>query len=55
MIELDDFIAAVETRRPCVPGFEDGRRALLLANAAYRSIETGRVASVEDQRSAGLS
>jgi myo-inositol 2-dehydrogenase/D-chiro-inositol 1-dehydrogenase len=47
-IELDEFIAAVETRRPCVPGFEDGRRALLLANAAYRSIETGRVASVED-------
>jgi myo-inositol 2-dehydrogenase / D-chiro-inositol 1-dehydrogenase len=48
VVELDEFIAAVETGRPCVPGFEDGRRALLLANAAYRSIETGRVASVED-------
>jgi len=48
VIELDEFIAAVKTGRPCVPGFEDGRRALLLANAAYRSIETGRVATVDE-------
>lgn len=43
--ELDAFIAAVEQGTPCSPGFEDGRRALLLANAAYESIKTGRTVS----------
>ncbi len=39
--ELDDFIAAVEAgRRPSVTA-EDGRRALLLADAALRSHQTG--------------
>jgi myo-inositol 2-dehydrogenase/D-chiro-inositol 1-dehydrogenase len=47
VIELDDFIEAVRTGRPCAPSFEDGRRALLLADAAYESIRTGRVARVE--------
>jgi myo-inositol 2-dehydrogenase/D-chiro-inositol 1-dehydrogenase len=46
VIELDAFVAAVEAKRPCTPSFEDGRKALLLADAAYRSIETGRVATV---------
>ena len=32
---------ALEQGAPCSPGFEDGRRALLLANAAYESIKTG--------------
>jgi myo-inositol 2-dehydrogenase/D-chiro-inositol 1-dehydrogenase len=44
--EIDDFIAALTTGRPCAPSFEDGRRALLLANAAYESIRTGAVARV---------
>jgi myo-inositol 2-dehydrogenase / D-chiro-inositol 1-dehydrogenase len=39
--ELDSFIDSVEQGVPCSPGFEDGRRALLLANAAYESIKTG--------------
>ena len=44
--ELDAFIDAVENRKPCSPGFEDGRRALLLANAAYESIGSARTVSV---------
>jgi myo-inositol 2-dehydrogenase/D-chiro-inositol 1-dehydrogenase len=45
--ELDDFIAAVLARgRPSVSA-EDGRRALLLANAALRSHDTGRTVTVK--------
>ena len=40
--ELDDFIDALEQNRPCDPGFEAGRRALLLANAAYELIASGK-------------
>lgn len=41
-IELDDFLDAVETGgQPSVSG-EDGRKALILANAAQESSETGR-------------
>jgi myo-inositol 2-dehydrogenase/D-chiro-inositol 1-dehydrogenase len=46
VLELEDFITALGEGRPCSPGFEDGRRALLLANAAYDSIATGRLVSV---------
>ena len=41
--ELDAFIACLEKGTPCSPGFEDGKKALLLANAAYESIATGKV------------
>ena len=44
--ELDDFVSAVESRNPPAVGFEDGRRALLLANAAEESMRTGRVVAV---------
>lgn len=44
--ELDAFIAALEGGTPCSPGFDDGRRALLLANAAYESIASGRTVKV---------
>ena len=44
--ELDAFIDAVENGKPCSPGFEDGRRALLLANAAYESIRTSSTVKV---------
>ncbi len=46
--ELDAFIGAVAQGAPCSPGFEDGRRALLLANAAYESIGTGRTVTVAE-------
>jgi myo-inositol 2-dehydrogenase/D-chiro-inositol 1-dehydrogenase len=46
-IELDDFLDAVtERRQPSVTG-EDGRRALILANAAQQSAETGKAIRVE--------
>ena len=43
---LNDFIDALEKGRPCDPGFEAGRRALLLANAAYESIASRRIVRV---------
>jgi myo-inositol 2-dehydrogenase / D-chiro-inositol 1-dehydrogenase len=46
-IELDDFLDAVKERRqPSVTG-EDGRRALILADAAQRSAETGKAVRVD--------
>ena len=41
--EIGAFVEAVETGRPAAVGFEDGRRALVLAEAALRSIAEGRV------------
>jgi len=46
--ELDAFATAVETGQPCEPGFEDGRRALLLAEAAYASIAEKRMVRVDE-------
>ena len=45
--ELRAFVAAVEKGEPPRPAFEDGRRALILANAALRSHETGRVVTID--------
>lgn len=47
-LELDHFIQCVENGSQPEVGFEDGRRALLLANAAYASIERGGIVRVED-------
>jgi myo-inositol 2-dehydrogenase/D-chiro-inositol 1-dehydrogenase len=44
--ELTDFIDVVEGTRPPGAGFEDGRRALILANAAWESLRSGRGVSV---------
>ncbi|MGP1395355.1 MAG: inositol 2-dehydrogenase [Inquilinaceae bacterium] len=44
--EIDDFIDAVEQGRPPSVTFEDGRRALILADAAIESRKTGRVVEV---------
>ena len=40
--ELDDFIDAVEKRRAPEVDFEAGRRALLLADAAWESVRAGQ-------------
>jgi myo-inositol 2-dehydrogenase/D-chiro-inositol 1-dehydrogenase len=48
MAELDAFVAAVKGGAPASPGFEDGRLALVLAEAAYRSHAEGRVVAVEE-------
>jgi myo-inositol 2-dehydrogenase/D-chiro-inositol 1-dehydrogenase len=45
--ELDDFIGAVLARRRPSVGTEDGRRALLLANAALESHLSGRTVTVK--------
>ncbi len=45
--ELDDFIDAVEQGRNTSVTFEDGRRALLLADAAEQSLRTGTAISLE--------
>ena len=46
--EIDAFVEAVETHRPPVVGFEDGRRALVLAEAALKSIAEGRAVKVSE-------
>jgi myo-inositol 2-dehydrogenase/D-chiro-inositol 1-dehydrogenase len=51
-LELDDFIGAVEDGRPPAVSFEDGRRALLLAEAAQRSLATGCTVTIDANRSA---
>jgi myo-inositol 2-dehydrogenase/D-chiro-inositol 1-dehydrogenase len=42
-LQLADFITAVETGRTPEVTFEDGRQALLLADAASEAFRTGRV------------
>jgi myo-inositol 2-dehydrogenase/D-chiro-inositol 1-dehydrogenase len=44
--QVDDFIAAVRDRRPPAVTFEDGRKALLLADAAWDSARSGRAVAV---------
>src|SRR5260370_20928521 len=44
--EIDDFIAAVLSRRKPSVGAEDGRLALLLADAALQAHRTGRTVRV---------
>jgi myo-inositol 2-dehydrogenase/D-chiro-inositol 1-dehydrogenase len=44
--QVDAFIDAVAGGREPSPGFEDGRRALILADAALESLATGKVVKV---------
>ena len=46
-IELEEFLKAVRGETSTSPGFEDGRAALLLANAALESAQTGRSVTVD--------
>jgi myo-inositol 2-dehydrogenase/D-chiro-inositol 1-dehydrogenase len=46
--EIDAFVACVEAGAAPQVGFEDGRRALILAEAAYRSLATGRMVRVHE-------
>lgn len=45
--ELDEFIAVVEGKAVPTAGFEDGRCALILADAAWRSLRSGQAVRVE--------
>ncbi len=46
--EIDAFVAAVDGGDQASPSFEDGRRALVLANAALESAGTGRAVAVRE-------
>ena len=46
--EIDAFVKAVETHQPAVVGFEDGRQALALAEAALKSIAEGRAVKTSE-------
>lgn len=48
MAEIDAFVASVEKGEPCEVGFEDGRRALLLAEAAYKSKKEKRMVRINE-------
>ena len=46
--EIGAFVEAIETGKPPVLGFEDGRRALMLAEAALKSIAERRAVEVSE-------
>ncbi len=46
--EIDEFVSAVEEGRAPEVGFEDGRLALVLAEAAIKSAADGRVVRVSE-------
>lgn len=48
MAEIDAFVDCVEKACPAEVGFEDGRKALILAEAAYLSLQTGRMVRVDE-------
>ena len=46
LAEVRAFVDAVSKGEPPSPAFEDGRRALILANAALQSLQTGQAVKV---------
>ncbi|NNL72613.1 MAG: inositol 2-dehydrogenase, partial [Silicimonas sp.] len=46
--EIDAFVDAVENGKPIQASFEDGRRALMLAEAAMKSAVEGRFVRVDE-------
>ncbi len=46
--EIDSFVDSVERGTPVEVGFEDGRLALLLAEAAIRSVAEGRTVKTSE-------
>ncbi len=46
--EIDHFVDAVENGKPVPVGFEDGRLALVLADACFKSVAEGRVVKVSE-------
>ena len=45
--QFDAFIETIENQKQPLVEFEDGRRALMLANAAYQSLEKGQAVRVD--------
>ena len=48
MAEIDGFVDCVEKGATPLASFEDGRRALILAEAAYMSMREGRLMKVSE-------
>ena len=48
MAEIDAFVSSIETGAAPDPGFEDGRQALRLAEAAYLSMQEKRLVRMEE-------
>jgi myo-inositol 2-dehydrogenase/D-chiro-inositol 1-dehydrogenase len=46
--QINAFIEVVASGQTPTPDFEDGRRALLLADAANESLRSGRVVKLSD-------
>ena len=46
--EINHFVDAVEAGKPVPVGFEDGRLALILADACFKSVAEGRVVRVSE-------
>lgn len=46
--EIDAFVGALNAGTPASPGFEDGRRALVIANAAIESAASGHTIRIRD-------
>jgi myo-inositol 2-dehydrogenase/D-chiro-inositol 1-dehydrogenase len=46
--EIDHFVDAIEKGAPVPVGFEDGRIALMLADACFKSVAEGRVVKVSE-------
>ena len=48
MSEIDHFVDSVEKGLPVPVGFEDGRIALMLADACFKSVAEGRVVKISE-------
>ena len=45
--QFNEFVKCVEYKTKPLVGFEDGRNALIIANAAYESFESGKVIDIK--------
>lgn len=45
-IEISQFLSAIDGGEVNYPTFEDGRKALILANAAFESAESGKTVDI---------
>ena len=46
-LQLDELALYSRTKKSPISSFEDGRRALILANAAYESLKSGKVVDIK--------
>ncbi len=47
MNSVSSFVETILEKKPVSVGFEDGRRALLLAETAYKSVKSGRMENID--------